>query len=850
LKAPGFTKRCPLARIGVLFSALLLSAFCSAVGQAAPDPPRDHDEIATDERLRAAFAVPTFSSEQKPAYVRRFASRALSDQKAIWTSPLRLSARDATWLVPLTAITAGVFASDHSISREFNNRSNDFVQRGEKTGNFALGALALGSGTLYVSGALGGNAHQRETGILAAEALANSLLVGQAIKVVSQRRRPNSLDGRSAGPLNGSFPSDHSLAAWSMASAIAHEYPGPLTKVLAYGAATAVSASRVTSRQHFASDVLVGGTLGWLIGRQLYRRHHDRELPGAEWGDDTTYTERAPRTAANMGSPYLPIDHWAYAAFDRLAAAGYLESAIFSLRPWTRLECARLLEEANQRIESGEVVPPEVLQLLQVLGSEFNPEMTRLSGGSNTAAAVDSIYARAQMIGGQPLRDGYHFGQTIVNDFGRPYSEGFNAITGIAASATAGPFAVYVNAEYQHAASPGSIPLEARQAISSVDRTPLLVTEPLRPTNRVRLLDAYVAYNLANYQISFGKQTLYWGPGDGAPMLFSNNAEPPLMLRLNRVSPFKLPSVLGRLGPVRSEFFVGRLNGHEFVSTEEGLVGVNGRALANQPFIHGQKISFKPTPNFEFSVSRTVMMGGPKFPFTASRFWTSLFSAGNTIENDPGDRRSGFDFSYRIPRLRRWLTLYTDAFTEDQISPIGYPRRSAMRPGIFLAQVPRVPRLDFRAEGSYTDLPAGLLFSGFHYYNTRYLNGYTNAGQLLGNWVGRQGYGYQAWSRYWLSPRSNINAAYRAQRVDRDFLQGGRLDDWSLGANLSLRPGVDLTARLQYERWNFPVLSAQSRSNVSATVQIAFRPRVYDKQLPPARLAPCCSPSEPKHQLP
>jgi len=43
----------------------------------------------------------------------------------------------------------------------------------------------------------------------------------------------------------------------------------------------------------------------------------------------------------------------------------------------------------------------------------------------------------------------------------------------------------------------------------------------------------------------------------------------------------------------------------------------------------------------------------------------------------PGDRRSGFDFSYRLPKLRNWLTFYGDGFTDDEISPLGYVDRSA-----------------------------------------------------------------------------------------------------------------------------------------------------------------------------
>ena len=66
-----------------------------------------------------------------------------------------------------------------------------------------------------------------------------------------------------------------------------------------------------------------------------------------------------------MGSPYVPLDSWIYPALERLAALGYVNSAIVGMRPWTRMECARQLGEAADRItdddggenEGGAAVP-------------------------------------------------------------------------------------------------------------------------------------------------------------------------------------------------------------------------------------------------------------------------------------------------------------------------------------------------------------------------------------------------------------------------------------------------------------------------------------------------------------
>jgi hypothetical protein len=65
---------------------------------------------------------------------------------------------------------------------------------------------------------------------------------------------------------------------------------------------------------------------------------------------------------SEMASTYVPLDSWVYPAFEQLAAKGYVQTAFFSLRPWTRLDCARLIEEAKDQIAS-ESVPSDTSAL-------------------------------------------------------------------------------------------------------------------------------------------------------------------------------------------------------------------------------------------------------------------------------------------------------------------------------------------------------------------------------------------------------------------------------------------------------------------------------------------------------
>jgi hypothetical protein len=171
--------------------------------------------------------------------------------------------------------------------------------------------------------------------------------------------------------------------------------------------------------------------------------------------------------------------------------------------------------------------------------------------------------------------------------------------------------------------------------------------------------------------------------------------------------------------------------------------------------------------------------------------------------------------------------LYDDGLTDDDPSPLSAPQRSLMNPGIYLPQIPRIPKLDFRFEALWSDPPLLADWGGkFFYYNGAYHDAYTNGGQLLGSWVGREGRGLQAWTTYWLSPRSPLQLEYRTAHVDSNFIPGGGdIQDFSARATFQLRREVEVATFLQYERWNFPVLVPLAGPNTVAQVEFTVHPK-------------------------
>jgi hypothetical protein len=534
-----------------------------------------------------------------------------------------------------------------------------------------------------------------------------------------------------------------------------------------------------------------------------------------------------------MGSPFVPLDSWVYPAMDRLIAQGFIQSAIVDMRPWTRFECARLVTEAGEQLDNEDVGTSPPGRIYASLAQEFSEERELLGGGDNTRARVESISTRFTQISGKPLSQGYDydFGQTVINDFGRPYEQGFNNVTGFSGWATESYFTVYASGEFQHSPAAPPLTASARQVIAQTQFVPLPPATPIDQIDRFELQDTYVGMTLHNWEFSFGKQSLWWGPGAGGSMMLSDNAPPIKMFRINRVSPFKLPSVLKLFGPMRIELFLGQLSGQNFVfGGSTGLIGNWTSSLSPQPMISGERLSFKPTPNVEFGVSATTLFAGEGVPFTTRTYLKGIFQIGTNgtpgTSRDPGDRRSGFDLSYRLPLLRNWATFYADGFADDQWTPLAYWDRSAWTAGLYFSHLPKVPKLDLRVEGVYTDLPiGGAVGNGFFYWNGRFRNGYTNQGNLIGSWIGRQGQGAQVWSNYWLTPKNRIQVNFRHQKISQQFIPGGgSLTDVGAQGNYALRKTLDLSVSVQYERWLIPAIQPQPSQNVTTSLTLRFEP--------------------------
>jgi membrane-associated phospholipid phosphatase len=786
----------------------------------------------------------------------------LLDQKAIWTSPFHLRPMDAVWLLPLGATTGVLIGSDHhTMTSLININANDqkHFNTFSNAGVAALGVLPAG---MYLWSLRNDAPQAHETGLLTGEALADSLAVSEAFGLVFRRDRPTVNDAQghffSSSPTDSSFPSNHATAAWAMASVIGDEYPGWVTRTAVYGLAAGVSVSRVLAEQHFPSDVLVGSATGWLIGHYIYRAHHNFRLNPFdptpmpdELGAPRTIKPQQPgvtfqpRVVAHnpprlfdedadpdsIGSPNIPMDSWVYPALARLAAMGLIPGQSVSIRPWTRQECLRQLKQAEELASQQDAYSPGLLAEARRLMTDLHNEL-EIEPNYYESVNLDAVYARYGMIAGPALADSFHFGQTWWNDFGRPLGRGGSAIAGYELRANYGRLFFYDRQEAQHdPGNPGESPAISR-LINVLDRIQPDSDPQIQPIpasaafDRQRPIELYAGVAFEGNALSIGKQELYWGPTTMGPLAFSSNAEPTYNLRLVSTRPHPLP-FFPAIGTYRFDIVLGKLSGHSYPA---------------RPWFNGQKMAFNFGDNLEISFTRWAIFWGVGHPITFHSFKANVFSfnstgggpgggggsAGYGDRDDPGDRKSNFDFSYRLPFLSRVVTLYADAYSDDDPSPIDAPRRAVWNPGIYFARLPWLPHMDLRVEAVSSE---GLAhdYGGQHFFiNNQYLDGNTNKGFLLGNAVGRDSRAIEGRSGYWFSARTRVEAGYRQNKGGVLFLPGGStITDGFVNGSYAFNRHWQAQLFTQYERFLIPSYMSGSQHNTSGWFQITWSPELH-----------------------
>src|ERR1039458_9758767 len=175
-----------------------------------------------------------------------------------------------------------------------------------------------------------------------------------------------------------------------------------------------------------------------------------------------------------MSSPYIPVDSWIYSAVMRLYAMGYASNVYLGMRPWTRASVSHMLEGTSAQIQDahmyGDSTVGEARALYAALERELHPDMQGPCRVDKGKLAIESSYSEARAISGTPLRDSFHLGSSVINDYGRPFEHGFNNYSGLSGYVSAGRYLIYARGEFQAASSGTGHSQTLAQTLSNIDK--------------------------------------------------------------------------------------------------------------------------------------------------------------------------------------------------------------------------------------------------------------------------------------------------------------------------------------------------------------------------------------------
>ncbi len=390
-------------------------------------------------------------------------------------------------------------------------------------------------------------------------------------------------------------------------------------------------------------------------------------------------------------STNVPLDHWSYAAIDKLADYGLIDGAMLTIRPITRLEMARHVAAATASLNRMSDAPQVLCSIVARLQEEYRGELVQIGTldgwyPDTFVKPVEDPYARYVYARERPDLENMH---------GDTFKAGSNGRVGFASRGTyADTLAFYTRPEF-------------RAAFGDSDQ-------------EVELVEGYGKAMAGPVEFELGRDSLWWGPARRASMIMSNNARPFDMVKVSNPQPVQLPWIFSILGPFKAAWFLTELEEHRDFPHAK---------------LSGMRINFKPHPLVEIGASRVMIFGGSGQPRVDFIDYTRMvFTTYELYENN---QLASIDGSVRIPlddsRLLRSVKFYVDAAGEDTTGAL--PSKWGEILGVQLSDLFRTGRTDLRFEyaDDHVQGHPGVFYS--HYV---YTSGYTYEGRVIGHYMGTE----------------------------------------------------------------------------------------------------------------
>lgn len=338
------------------------------------------------------------------------------------------------------------------------------------------------------------------------------------------------------------------------------------------------------------------------------------------------------RVAQAQAPATVPMGDPAYAAVDRLAAAGLVDTMLVGQRPYTRDEFADIVRQMRRTAAAAE--PGRLDAGLQRTLDDLSARFVGSATGGDSAAAP-----RTQLI------DAIAIAGTTTNEQPRwvPPENG----AGGATHAFVAPLALEAQSQGRDAMQGSTLALESWHHFAIGSHLMIQAHPRFRWSNDSSFSGEHTASfeelsattRLSNVLMSVGRQHLEWGLSRHAKLFLSANGPGLDMIRVASDRPWVLPGFLRVFGANSATIFAADLGPRTYFPHTKLI---------------GYKWSIEPTADFEFGVSTLNFMGGagaPKATFfrrvANALFFPSLHTGPFQFSNS----MAGIEMQYRARAL-------------------------------------------------------------------------------------------------------------------------------------------------------------------------------------------------------
>lgn len=373
-------------------------------------------------------------------------------------------------------------------------------------------------------------------------------------------------------------------------------------------------------------------------------------------------------SVVSYASVNIPLGSPFYDDIGLLVAQGVIQSDLSSTKPITRAEAGGLLAEAVYYSEMVDI-PAACSELLDRMAQDYEEEISEatIRGGapSTFVKPLDEFSITYNFLDG-PF--------SVFNNEGIDYFDGSNALVRFQSEARLWRvFSFYIEPLFLYN--------ENIQGIEGND------------DSTIRLHKGYVKFTVDNFEIEWGKDTLWWGPGYHGALIISNNARPFEMYKVSNPRATLLPWIFSYLGPFRYNLFISELDKE----------AVSGHPPNSKLF--GARIDFKPHPLFEFGASYLTHFGGDRPDIEGldlSDYYDIIVSNEcRSFDKRDSNKQAAIDAAFTIPGVSDLLPImdslevYAEWGGEDQSIT---PDKRAYLLGMLFNNVFTVHGLKLRAE--------------------------------------------------------------------------------------------------------------------------------------------------------